>query len=110
VGVPLFLFAVAVAAWFGGGGAAVLALLLSCVIFDYFFIEPLYTLAISLAALPYFISFAALATLITWFSTVRRRVERELRQARDDLEIEVAERTQQASLLNLTHDTISSAT
>ena len=106
VGVPLFLFAVALAAWFGGGGAAVLALLLSCVIFDYFFIEPLYTLAISLAALPYFISFAALATLITWFSTVRRRVERELRQARDDLEIEVAERTQQASLLNLTHDTI----
>ena len=106
VGVPLFLFAVAVAAWFGGGGAAVLALLLSCVIFDYFFVEPLYTLAISLADLPSFISFAALATLITWFSTVRRRVERELRQARDDLEIEVAERTQQASLLNLTHDTI----
>ncbi|HET9376011.1 MAG TPA: response regulator [Chthoniobacterales bacterium] len=35
----------------------------------------------------------------------RRRVERELRQARDELEIEVAERTQQASLLNLTHDT-----
>src|ERR1700747_2936814 len=106
VEVPLFLFAVAVAAWFGGGGAAVLALLLSCVIFDYFFIEPLYTLAISLADLPYFISFAALATLITWFSTVRRRVERELRHARDDLEIEVAKRTQQASLLNLTHDTI----
>jgi PAS domain S-box-containing protein len=33
-------------------------------------------------------------------------VERELREARDKLEIEVAERTRQASLLNLTHDTI----
>ena len=106
VGVPLFLFAVAVTSWYGGGGAAVLALLLSCVSFDYFFVEPLYTLDISLADLPYFITFAAFATLVTWFSAVRRRVERELRQARDDLEIEVEERTQQASLLNLTHDTI----
>ena len=46
------------------------------------------------------------ALLVTWFSAVRRRVERDLRQARDELKIEVAERTQQASLLNLTHDTI----
>ena len=37
---------------------------------------------------------------------VRRRVEAELRQARDHLEKEVAERTQQASLLDLTHDSI----
>src|ERR1700687_1815097 len=35
-----------------------------------------------------------------------RRFERDLVQARDDLQIEVAERTQQASLLNLTHDPI----
>jgi PAS domain S-box-containing protein len=105
-GVPLFLFAVAVAAWYGGAGAAVLALVLACISFDYFFVEPLYTLDISFSDLPYFIVFAAFATLVTWFSTVRRRVERELLQARDDLEIEVAERTQQASLLNLTHDTI----
>ena len=44
--------------------------------------------------------------MIAWFSSRRRRIEQELRQARDELEIEVAERTQQASLLNLTHDTI----
>src|SRR6202047_4951646 len=106
VEVPLFLFAVAVAAWYGGAGAAVLALLLSCVSFDYFFVEPLHTLDISRSCLPYFIVFASFASLVTWFSAVRRRVEGELRQARDDLEIEVAERTQQASLLNLTHDTI----
>jgi PAS domain-containing protein len=54
----------------------------------------------------YYIVFASFASLVTWFSAVRRRVEGELRQARDDLEIEVAERTQQVSLLNLTHDTI----
>jgi PAS domain S-box-containing protein len=105
-GIPLFLFAVAIVAWYGGAGPAVLALLLSCISFDYFFVAPLYTLDVSLSDLPYFIVFASFASLVTWFSAVRRRVERELRQARDDLEIEVAERTQQASLLNLTHDTI----
>src|SRR5271166_3073209 len=106
VEVPLFLFAVSVAAWYGGTGAAVLALLLSCISFDYFFVEPFHTLYISRSDLPYFIVFASFASLVTWFSAVRRRVEGELRQARDELEIEVAERTQQASLLNLTHDTI----
>jgi len=106
VEVPLFLFAVAVAAWYGGAGAAVLALLLSCVSFDYFFAEPIHSLYISRSELPYFIVFASFASLLTWFSVVRRRAEGKLRQARDDLKIEVAERTQQASLLNLTHDTI----
>jgi K+-sensing histidine kinase KdpD len=106
VEVPLFLFAVAVSAWYSGTGGAVLALLLSCISFDYFFVEPVHTLYISRSDLPYFIVFASFASLVTWFSAVRRRVEGDLRQARDALEIEVAERTQQASLLNLTHDTI----
>src|ERR1700688_4437815 len=106
VEVPLFLFAVAVTAWYGGAGAAGLALLLSCVSFDYFFVQPLYTLDISLSDLPYYIVFASFASLVTWFSATRSRIEGELRQARDHLQIEVAERTQQASLLNLTHDTI----
>jgi PAS domain S-box-containing protein len=106
VEVPLFLFAVAVAAWYGGPGAATLALLLSCVTFDYWFVPPIHSLAISRSELPYFIFFASCTFLVSWFSVVRRRVEAELRQARDHLEKEVAERTQQASLLNLTHDTI----
>jgi PAS domain S-box-containing protein len=105
VGIPLFLFAIAVSAWYGGG-AAMLALLLSSISFDYFFTEPLHTLTITGSDLPYFIFFTSFASLVTWFSKVRRRVEAELRQARDELEIEVAERTQQASLLNLTHDAI----
>ncbi len=68
VEVPLFLFALAVAAWYGGTGAAVLALLLSCLSFDYFFVEPLHTLYISGSDLPYFIVFALFALLVTWFS------------------------------------------
>jgi PAS domain S-box-containing protein len=55
---------------------------------------------------PYFGLFVCCALLVVWFSTVRRRVEEQLLQTRDKLVIEVTERTQQASLLNLTHDSI----
>jgi PAS domain S-box-containing protein len=106
VEVPLFLFTVALTAWYGGSGPAAVALVLSIGFFDYFFTEPRYTLYVTAADLPYLLVYTAFALLVAWFSAVRRRVERELRQARDHLQIEVSERTQQANLLNLTHDTI----
>ena len=87
--ITLFLFAIAVAAWYGGSGAAVLALLLSCIGLAYFLVEPSHSI-------PYFVLFALFAWLVSWFSSVRRRVEAEL-------ETEISERS---SLLNLTHDTI----
>jgi PAS domain S-box-containing protein len=102
----LFLFAIALTVWFGGGGPAALAVALSSLVFNYFFTEPLYSLYIGSSELPYYLAFILFATLLTWFSAVRRRVERELLQSRDELERQVAERTQQANLLNLTHDTI----
>jgi PAS domain S-box-containing protein len=106
VEVPLFLFAVALTAWYAGSGPAALAVVLSIAFFDYFFTEPRYSFYVTGSDLPYFIIFTGFASLVGWFSAVRRRVERDLLQARDDLQIEVAERTQQASLLNLTHDSI----
>jgi len=104
--VPLFLFAIAITAWYAGAGPTSLALALSFASFDFFFTEPRYTLYIDGSDIPYFVVFVSFALLIAWFSAIRRRVERELTEARDHLQIEVAERTQQASLLNLTHDTI----
>jgi PAS domain S-box-containing protein len=106
VEVPLLLFAVAVAAWYSGPAPTVLTVVLSIAFFDFFFTEPRYTFYVKTSDIPYFIVFISFAVLVAWFSTVRRRIELDLRQARDHLEIEVAERTQQASLLNLTHDTI----
>jgi PAS domain S-box-containing protein len=103
--ITLFLFAIAVAAWYGGTEVAVLALLLSWISFAYFFLEPSHTLYISPSDIPYFILFALFTWLIIRFNSVRRRVESELLQTRDKLETE-AERSQQASLLNLTHDSI----
>ena len=86
VEVPLLLFEIALAAWYGGLGAAVLAWALSCFGFDYLFVEPLYSFAIAPREVPYFVVFALFAALVTWFSTVRRRVESDLRHARDELE------------------------
>ncbi len=106
VALPLFLFAVALTAWYGGSGPAAFAVVLSIAAFDYFFMEPRYSFYVSRSEIPYLIVFVGFASMVGWFSAVRRRVERDLFQARDHLQAEVKERTEQASLLDLTHDTI----
>ena len=104
--IPLFLMAIAVTVWYGGTGPGVLAILLSSLGFASYFTPPLYSFHIASSDRPYFIAFIVFALMIGWFSSRRRRIEQALRQARDALETEVAARTQQASLLDLTHDTI----
>ena len=74
--------------------------------FDYFFTEPRYSFSIHSTEIASFLVFLAFAVLIGWFVARRRQIEQDLRLARDELEAEVAVRTQQASLLDLTHDTI----
>ncbi len=103
---PLFLLAIAITCWYAGVRPAILTVVFSSLAFNYFFTEPLYTFYVARSETPYYISFILFASLIIWFSAVRRRVERELLQSRYELEKEVTVRTQQASLLNLTHDTI----
>jgi PAS domain S-box-containing protein len=103
---PLFLFAIAISVWYAGLWPGVLAVVLSSLAFNYFFTEPLYTFYVARVDVPYYVVFILFASLLTWFSTIRRRVEQELLRSQDELQKEVAERTQQASLLNLTHDTI----
>jgi len=103
---PLFLFAIALTVWYAGSGPGILAVVLSSLCFNYYFTEPLHSFYVSRSELPYYIVFILFGALLTWFSAVRRSVEQELLQSRDELQREVAERTQQASLLDLTHDTI----
>jgi len=102
---PPLQLAVAVTAWYAGGGPGALALVLASLAFNYFFIPPLYSPAIKLSD-PLFVVFVFFGLMIASFGSRRRRIEQELREARDKLEVEVAERSQQASLLDLTHDTI----
>jgi PAS domain S-box-containing protein len=88
----LVLFAVAISSWYGGTGPAVLAAALSIISFYWYFVEPVRTIYIYRFDVPYFIIFAALAVLISWFGTVRRRAEKDVRE--------------QATLLSLTHDAV----
>jgi PAS domain S-box-containing protein len=81
-----FLFAVAVTVWYAGTGPGVLAIVLSVLSLNYFFLQPFFSFnPISYADLVYltFCAFCALA--VGWVSAVRRRTEQELRQARDEV-------------------------
>jgi signal transduction histidine kinase len=89
---PLFLFAIALTVWYGGFEPGLVALVFSATAFNYFFTEPLYSFYIASTDLPFYLLFILFAALLTWFSTVRRRIERELRRSRDDLEREVTQR------------------
>jgi PAS domain S-box-containing protein len=89
-----FLFAVAATVWYAGTRPGVLAIVLSVLSLNYFFLRPFFSFSpISYADLVYltFCIFCALA--VGWVSAVRRRAEQELRQAREELEAKVVERT-----------------
>jgi PAS domain S-box-containing protein len=103
---PVFLIAIALTVWYAGTIPAILALFLSTLAFNYYFTPPYYAFYLTWADLPYYVVFILFALLITWFSGIRRRAERELLRSRDELQKEVATRTQQASLLDLAHDPI----
>lgn len=91
----LFLFfgAVMVSAWFGGMRAGLLAVLLSTVVVDYFFVPPFYSWQISATAETYFVAFVVCALVASWISSSKKRSEEALQEARDQLEIKVSERT-----------------
>jgi len=82
---PLLLFAVAISSWYGGTGPAVLAVLLSIISFYWYFVEPVRTSHIYPSEIPFFIIFAGFAALLSWFGTIRRRVEKDLRDQAEAL-------------------------
>jgi PAS domain S-box-containing protein len=89
-----FLFAVAATVWYAGTGPGVLAIVLSVLSLNYFFLHPFFSFSpISYADLVYLAVCTFCALAVGWVSAVRRRSEQELRQARDELEAKVVERT-----------------
>jgi C4-dicarboxylate-specific signal transduction histidine kinase len=91
----LFLFfgAVMASAWFGGTAAGLLAVLLSTVLVEYFFVPPFYSFSISTTAEAYFVAFVACALVASWVSSAKKKSEEALQEALDQLEIRVSERT-----------------
>jgi C4-dicarboxylate-specific signal transduction histidine kinase len=92
-GYVFFYAAVLASAWFGGKWSGSLAVILSGLTVAYFFTPPVYSFLISRDSLPLFIEFAGSAIIVAWFSSWRKRAEIELRQARDELQFRVEERT-----------------
>jgi signal transduction histidine kinase len=91
---PVLTVAIALSTWYAGAGPSAVAVVLSSICFDYFFIEPFYSLDISTRDLPYFLIFIVWAGVVASFSAVRRRIEDSLRLARDNLQLEVEQRRQ----------------
>jgi PAS domain S-box-containing protein len=91
--VTSFLMAIALTVWYAGRGPGVLAIVLSILSVDYFFIPPLNHFTLDLSDLPYLFVFALFGLVFSWFSASRRRTEQELRQVHKELEVKVAERT-----------------
>jgi len=90
---PLFYAAIVISAWFGGMGPGLLAVVLATVALDYYFIPPLYTLRPDLKQISFLLVFGILAVLTSWMSAKRKRTQEALREARDELELRVEERT-----------------
>src|SRR5262249_13713150 len=114
---PFFYAAIVVSAWFGGMGPGLLAVVLAELLIDYYFVPPLYTLRLGPKHISFLVVFGVLAMLTSWMSNKRRQAEEGLREARDELDTRVQERTKElrqanetlrerANLLDLTHDTV----
>ncbi len=80
-------------AWFGGTSAGLFSVFLSTVLVEYFFVPPLHSFAINSTAESYFIAFVACALVASWVSSAQKKSEEALKEARNQLEIRVSERT-----------------
>src|ERR1700730_18465558 len=97
---PLFLPAILLSTWFGGTGPGLLAVVLSTLSINFFILEPKFAFSFTFRDAVHLAVFLFSALLISSWSTGRRRAERALERARDELEKKVGERTAKLSRAN----------
>ncbi|HET7892358.1 MAG TPA: sigma 54-interacting transcriptional regulator [Candidatus Sulfotelmatobacter sp.] len=89
--------AIAIAFWWGGTGPGVAALLLSYLALGHFLV-PVKILGSSSES--FLVIYGIFGVAVSWFSSSHRRAERKLTEARDNLELRVAERTRELTNSN----------
>lgn len=89
-----FLAAIMLTAWYCGAPPGVFALVLSLATINALRGHPPYAFGVSIEYIPRFITFIGSGVLLIWMSAARRRAERALRAARDELDQRVRERTE----------------
>ena len=91
----LFLFFAAVmgGAWYGGTAPGLFAVLLSTVAVEYFFVTPYYSLSVNSTEEAYFAGFVICSLAASWVSSSKKQTEVALKEARNQLQGLVAERT-----------------
>jgi C4-dicarboxylate-specific signal transduction histidine kinase len=96
----LFFCSVMLSSWYGGLWPGFFAALWSVVALDYYFIPPLHGLGIGLEEAPDMMAFVATALFISWLNSEQKRAKESLRQARDELDAKVRERTAELKRAN----------
>ncbi len=118
--VSVFLCAVIVSAWFGGIRSGLLAVVLSALAFDYYFLPPFHSFAIETPQFIRLLLFIVPALFIVWLNFTQRGITNSLRRARNVLEgtvqklrqtnavlqAEIAERRQAEDALRKSEDSI----
>lgn len=89
----LFFGAIMGSAWFGGAIAGFLAVVQSSFLITYFFIPPLFSIGVAKESQSFLAAFILCAIAISIVSSARKRAENAIRNARDELEAKVQERT-----------------
>jgi PAS domain S-box-containing protein len=99
----LFLFfgAVMGSAWFGGIIAGFLAVILSSILVEFFFFPPYFSMSVAQPSQTYFVAFIFCAIAITLVNSAIKRSEVAVREARNQLEGMVQERTAELRQSNL---------
>lgn len=97
----LFFAAVIAAAWIGGVGPGLFAVLLSTTAIDYYFVPPVHSWAINATDTAYFASFVLCALIASWISSAKKKDHLAVQEARDQLEVRVAQRTKELQHLNV---------
>lgn len=97
----LFFAAIMGSAWFGGIIAGFVAVALSSIVITFFFIPPLFSITVAKESQSFLAAFMLSAIAIAIVSSSRKNADRVVRNARDQLEAKVQERTAELQRSNL---------